>query len=90
MKQAIILFFVLLIPFRGTGQNEANEDSVKLEKKKMEKQIILPEIHGTIRAKYEYQPEINASRFEVRNARFSLTGNVQPICRLQSRNRFIG
>ena len=37
MKQAIILFFVLLIPFRGTGQNEANEDGVKLEKKKMEK-----------------------------------------------------
>ena len=78
MKQAIILFFVLLIPFRGTGQNEANEDGVKLEKKKMEKTDYIPEIHGTIRAKYEYQPEINASRFEVRNARFSLTGNVHP------------
>lgn len=78
MKQAIILFFGLLIPFRGTGQNEANEDGVKLEKKKMEKTDYIPEIHGTIRAKYEYQPEINASRFEVRNARFSLTGNVHP------------
>lgn len=33
MKQAIILFFVLLIPFRGTGQNEANEDGVKARKK---------------------------------------------------------
>ena len=76
MKHAIILFLVLLIPFRGTGQNEANEDGVKLEKKKMEKTDYIPEIHGTIRAKYEYQPEINASRFEVRNARFSLTGNV--------------
>lgn len=39
----------------------------------------MPEIHGTIRAKYEYQPEISAGRFEVRNARFSLTGKVAPI-----------
>lgn len=35
-----------------------------------------PEIHGTVRAKYEYQPEISSGRFEVRNARFSLSGNV--------------
>ena len=38
----------------------------------------LPEIHGTIRAKNEYQPEMEAGRFEVRNARFSLTGKVAP------------
>lgn len=38
----------------------------------------LPEIHGTIRAKFEYQPEMAASRFEVRNARVSITGNVLP------------
>lgn len=38
----------------------------------------LPEIHGTIRAKYEYQPDMNAGRFEVRNARFSLSGKVIP------------
>lgn len=35
-----------------------------------------PEIHGTIRGKYEYQTEENEGRFEVRNARFSLSGNV--------------
>lgn len=39
----------------------------------------LPEVHGTIRAKYEYQPEINSGRFQVRNARFSLTGKVHPM-----------
>lgn len=44
-----------------------------------EKTILQPEIHGTIRAKYEYQPEIDSGRFEVRNARFSLTGKVTPI-----------
>lgn len=38
-----------------------------------------PEIHGTIRAKYEYQPEIKSGRFEVRNARVSVNGKVAPI-----------
>ena len=37
------------------------------------------EIHGTIRAKYEYEPDIEAGRFQVRNARFSLSGKVNPI-----------
>lgn len=38
----------------------------------------LPELHGTIRSKYEYQPDLEAGRFEVRNARFSLSGKVTP------------
>lgn len=39
----------------------------------------IPEIHGTIRGKYEYQFEENKGRFQVRNARFSLSGKVAPI-----------
>lgn len=35
-----------------------------------------PEIHGTIRGKYEYQTEEGEGRFQVRNARFSLSGKV--------------
>ena len=35
-----------------------------------------PEIHGTVRAKYEYQTEEGESRFEVRNARISISGKV--------------
>lgn len=35
-----------------------------------------PEIHGTIRGKYEYQTSEQEGRFEVRNARFSITGKV--------------
>ena len=35
-----------------------------------------PEIHGTVRAKYECQTEEGESRFEVRNARISITGKV--------------
>lgn len=33
-----------------------------------------PEIHGSIRAKYEYQPEVDLGRFQVRNARINFTG----------------
>lgn len=35
-----------------------------------------PEIHGTLRGKYEYQACEGEERFEVRNARISLTGKV--------------
>lgn len=35
-------------------------------------------LSGTVRAKFEYQSDIGKGRFEVRNARFSLTGNVTP------------
>lgn len=36
----------------------------------------IPVINGTLRAKYEYQPQINAGRFEVRTARVSVTGLI--------------
>lgn len=38
-----------------------------------------PEVHATIRAKYEYQPGIDKGRFEVRNARVGLQGRMLPI-----------
>lgn len=37
-----------------------------------------PEIHGTVRGKYEYEPQIDKGRFEVRNARISFEGKVVP------------
>ena len=39
-------------------------------------QSFTPEIHGTIRGKYEYQTRENEGRFEVRNARVSVAGKV--------------
>lgn len=36
----------------------------------------MPQIHGILRGKYEYQPALGASRFEVRNARLSAEGNL--------------
>ena len=39
----------------------------------------LPHIHGVLRGKYEYQPDLNASRFEVRNARLSAEGSLNEV-----------
>lgn len=49
-----------------------------------EKSPYIPEIHGTIRAKYEYEPSINKSRFEIRNARLSVEGKIIPIVRYKA------
>ena len=38
-----------------------------------------PKVHGTIRGKYEYQTEEGEGRFQVRNARVSLDGNVTKV-----------
>ena len=38
----------------------------------------MPEIHGTIRGKYEWQTTNSTNRFQVRSARFAFTGNVIP------------
>lgn len=37
---------------------------------------LTPKVHGTIRGKYEYQPEDGEGRFQVRNARVSIEGDV--------------
>ena len=37
---------------------------------------LTPKVHGTIRGKYEYQPEDGEGRFQVRNARVSIEGEV--------------
>lgn len=40
---------------------------------------LTPHLHGTIRGKYEYQPDDHAGRFEVRNARLSVDGKVAAV-----------
>ena len=43
-----------------------------------------PELHGTIRAKYEYETPIDKGRFEIRNARLSVERNIVPIVRYKA------
>lgn len=77
-RNAWLLLFVWL-PLAVAAQTEcANEDGKQVGKEKLEGKDYIPEFHGTIRAKYEYQTTMNAGRFEVRNARISATGNVLP------------
>lgn len=48
------------------------------------KDLYVPDIHGTIRAKYEYEPPINEGRFEIRNARVGVEGKIIPIVRYKA------
>ena len=80
MSRITTTVVTLLLATSVFGQ--AKEDAghgKKLQMKPMEFKDYLPEIHGTIRGKYEYQTETQESRFEVRNARFSVSGNVHPL-----------
>ena len=62
---------LLLMATAACGQaKEDAGDGKQLDKQTMEFKDYLPEIHGTIRGKYEYQTETSESRFEVRNALF--------------------
>ena len=79
MKKGALTVLIALLPLAAIAQTPSiNEDGKKIEKEKMETKDYLPEVHGTIRAKYEYQTTMGAGRFEVRNARVSVTGNVLP------------
>lgn len=60
------LIFPLLALCVGLPLHAQEEDKVDLT----------PKVHGTIRGKYEYQTEEGDGRFQVRNARVSLEGNV--------------
>ena len=90
MRIRFIIFFLLfaILGFANDSTKHAfveklantdhtsNADGERIEKEKMSAVNYVPEIHGTVRAKYEYSPITDASRFQVRNARFSVTGNV--------------
>ncbi len=66
-RSGIILLLVPLLggymPCRAQQSEQAAEN-------------YLPKIHGILRGKYEYEPDLNASRFEIRNARLSAEGNL--------------
>lgn len=72
MKKAV---FVILAIFAGFTSSMLAQET---------KNPYLPEIHGTIRAKYEYEPTIGKGRFEIRNARMSVEGEIIPIVRYKA------
>ena len=72
MKKSIFIFFLLFV-FTSLMSAQININKE-----------YLPEIHGTIRAKYEYEPPIEKGRFEIRNARLSVEGKVIPAVRYRA------
>lgn len=67
MKRLLSIQFLLIIIF-SVFANEA--DSLV---------NYTPNIEGTIRGKYEYNSSLDAHRFQVRNARFSVNGDISKI-----------
>ena len=65
--------FLLLVLFAifAVVPMSAQDDGDKVDR--------TPKIHGTIRGKYEYQTEEGEGRFQVRNARVSIEGNVTKV-----------
>ena len=59
----------------------SSSESMAQTNQSEKEQKFMPEIHGTIRGKYEYQTEEGEGRFEVRNARISITGKVVSMVR---------
>lgn len=62
-----VLFLLAVMPAKAdTQQGDKSEFSYA------------PEIHGTLRAKYELEPEYMMNRFQVRNARLGASGKIAP------------
>ena len=75
-KTMKIIALLCLFVAKTSAQELTQEERItKLEQKtqeQTEKQAHSPKIHGIMRGKYEYEPDLEASRFEVRNARLSV------------------
>lgn len=61
-----LALFILLLALLCVGAANAQTVDAKY----------MPQIHGILRGKYEYQPEMEAGRFEVRNARLAVSGKM--------------
>lgn len=68
--QLLLTFLLSLLTLHALAQNAPDSTSLLKD--------LTVNIHGTVRGKFEYQPDQDNARFEVRNARVSLTGNITP------------
>ena len=69
MNRKVLLAVLFAVCASVTAMADDDEDKVDRT----------PKVHGTIRGKYEYQTEENQGRFQVRNARVSLDGNINKV-----------
>lgn len=74
-----VLTALSVCAFQSTNAQTIEDRVSTLEEKLQEqtqKQKYMPQIHGILRGKYEYEPDLGASRFEVRNARLSAESSL--------------
>ncbi len=76
--RVVVLIVFLLFLFIGLAQGQEPEVRTSLVERKLEqmerRNAYRPQFHGLLRGKCEYQPQSDAARFEVRNARLSASG----------------
>lgn len=70
-----VILLLVVSSFELAGKNKDDNDDDAIEQEHFSYK---PVIGGTIRAKFEYEPQISSYRFQVRNARVSLKGWVAP------------
>ena len=76
----VILLIVCILPVRAAASGVETADTLSGQNSGQNSgQGFSVQVHGTVRGKFEYQPDIDKGRFEVRNARFSLSGNLLPV-----------
>lgn len=80
MKTSTLLALLCLCAVEVSAQEITSDERLtQLEQKlqeQTEKNKFMPQIHGILRGKYEYEPDLDASRFEIRNARLSVDGSL--------------
>ncbi|MGM9841638.1 MAG: porin, partial [Candidatus Limisoma sp.] len=80
-KEKLLIVAVFLITgFTNAMAQDDTDDRLSVVERKVEQMAkqseYLPKLHGILRGKYEYEPDLGASRFEVRNARLSVNGKL--------------
>ena len=71
MNNAIKASLLIVFALCGKGVSQAQTSTTTAYEQKEGVKI-----HGILRGKYEYEPDLSAGRFEVRNARLSAEGNL--------------
>ncbi|MCD8266237.1 MAG: OprO/OprP family phosphate-selective porin [Prevotellaceae bacterium] len=69
----IRIAILLLLLLGGWAVCRAEEGEVTA---KEDRSQYMPQLHGILRGKYEYEPPLDESRFEIRNARVSVEGRL--------------
>ena len=78
LRFIVLVLFVTFLFVTAAKAQTMEERVTRLEQLTQGRKYV-PLLHGILRGKLEYEPDLNAGRFEVRNARLSVGGKL-PLC----------